>query len=157
MKVRRSVSRPGSFIPEERAHCINRTGGWLRPSDVVEKRKIVCTCRESNHTRFVFCLAPNQSCCIDCSLSLCVYIYIYIYIYIVNDYNNDTSIFGTSFSKLHIILLHMFIYFNSLYLILYYILYFLLDRIKNVMLKVTNGVILFAWHTITPPSENVLY
>jgi hypothetical protein len=47
-----SVSRPGRFKPGGRSSDVYWIGGWVGPTaglDVVEKRKICCLCRESNH------------------------------------------------------------------------------------------------------------
>jgi hypothetical protein len=47
-----SASRPGHFTPRERAPGTHRIGGWvgLRAGlDAVVKRKILSSCRDSNH------------------------------------------------------------------------------------------------------------
>jgi len=55
------TSRPGRFTS-------NWTRSWLGPSDVAEKKRIFCSCREANHARLVCCLAPSLCFCMDCAI-----------------------------------------------------------------------------------------
>jgi hypothetical protein len=67
--MERSASSPGHFTIKENAHGTHWIEGWVRPNvglDAVEKRKISCSCRESEPDstvrpavrRYVFCAIP---------------------------------------------------------------------------------------------------
>lgn len=92
------TSRPSRFTS-------NCKRSWLGPSDVAEKRKIFCSCREANHARLVCCLASNLCCCIDCA------------IYMFNGYNNATAFLESHFQSYTSQLRNVNIYFNSLYFV----------------------------------------
>jgi len=73
-----SVSRPGSFIPRERASSTHWIGGWvgLRAGllDAAAKREYICPCQESNPSRLTLSLVNYTGIYVRVYTHLCVYV-----------------------------------------------------------------------------------